>query len=1635
MVNAFHGRQTIEQGIHGTLAFVYANSAERNAAGPFQDYDGYKLALDADTNEVYILTDPSVPTWELFATIGASGGDVTTVFGRNGDVIAAFGDYDSDQIENVSSVFGTSVSDALEYLRGLIVGGGGGGTVSGPDTTTDNAIVRWDGTDGYTVQNSGITIDDSGNIDTGGGTIDGYNLSTIFGLQADPSGFPDRTTSTIAVDDDTRTFSISPVSGSYSLLLSGALVTKTGTDSIVFPDVEGIHYFWFDENAVLNTSTLESEFFTVITGNSASVAVIYWNSDDGYTILFGEERHGLMDNKAHAHFHLAFGAQWYSGGALEDITADGSGNLAIHAQFGVSSVKYADEDIFYNVSDGDPQDLGLPAKIPIYYRDGADGYWRKKEADEYPLIYSGTAGYAGTRLPWNEDTGAGWQLTELDNGHCVLMHYFATNDINNPIVGVQGQTDYINLSVAQTDASTALSRVSGLVLILSPEWVPLGTVIFQSENSYANIPKARIISTKEGLEYIDNRGKSIKIATESISHGSLAGLGDDDHPQYLLADGTRSMINNLNMGANELTNVTLVDGVDVSDHRARHESGGADEISVAGLSGLLADPQTPLGHATTHEAGESDALDGYDIALNYIPESYTVTNDIIGEHIAGLDKLVGQLNQTPERCLRVALSGAQYSSIKEAVDYAIAQGASNSDPWLIRVCPGTYSEDPITVQSGIIISSTENRNDTVFVVAANPVQDLITMNGGYINGLVLSGVTDAAKALVRCATASTINVFHGLRFFNCSTGVDVENGAIAVFTNFSIIISGAGQGITTGINVDSSSSITVFGAFIRIATSALPAYGAGDPISTAFDIDGYANIVNVMANMPANSGSSDVFYLDNGAQVTLIGTRVQNADRGLHIGSSGSGTTIIVSSGYWTNNTDNLFNESSSSEIYVNASSDKVGINDVAGAAVFSGIVQSTGDKETFLAGQLDYRYTNGKQADVARFFHDSLSTGISKSGEVTDGGGLSVDVASGRGWISRHPEQDIFDVSWDTTNVSLTANQTNYVVYSDGYGLQSQTSDPSNEDVLLATVITSGTGVRFIHTTPTLVHDLPYELHEYLLDTRKIALSEGLNTVVGSDETKFTVNAGSYYRALSKFTFSEKTDTSFSYFYGTNGATEVAGQTSVDIANYDDGGSLTAMNDGYFRSDTVFLTSDGRVSVIYGTSEFENQDDADVADAASPPSFIEVSACRIARLIIEDGYGIVNVVDARPIASAANITTGGGASGGVTAHAELTGLNNDDHTQYLLTNGSRAMSGNLDMGSGNITNVGSVDGVDISAHASRHNPGGADALATAAAGDLLVGDSAAEGSVASFARSDHVHGVSAGTPVNVTKDTNAEGSASTFSRSDHKHDVSTAAASTLSGSNSEGSATTLARSDHNHALGGTVGGDLSGTLPNPTVTDLTITSEAHGDILYRNATNWVRLPAGTAGQVLQTNGAGADPSWVDASGGSSSTKLYLHLGMPNQANSTLGYFSVANNNAANAVLNTTFAGSPGINNGGVFPIAMPDCTLNRAAITFAQAAVSTGTQDPTKTLRIAMYKANYSTRTLLTNLDFQVTTTVGIFNNLGVSSFTEGLELTGIGQAVSFGELIGFEFVNQSGTGNINGLGRAFLMLEFDVT
>ncbi len=56
---------------------------------------------------------------------------------------------------------------------------------------------------------------------------------------------------------------------------------------------------------------------------------------------------------------------------------------------------------------------------------------------------------------------------------------------------------------------------------------------------------------------------TLNVDEGSIDHGNIAGLGDDDHTQYLLVDGTRAMTGGLSMGNNAITLCTGISGADV----------------------------------------------------------------------------------------------------------------------------------------------------------------------------------------------------------------------------------------------------------------------------------------------------------------------------------------------------------------------------------------------------------------------------------------------------------------------------------------------------------------------------------------------------------------------------------------------------------------------------------------------------------------------------------------------------------------------------------------------------------------------------------------------------------------------------------------------------------------------------------------------------------------------------------------------------------------------------------------------------------------------------------------------------------------------------------------------------------------
>lgn len=151
---------------------------------------------------------------------------------------------------------------------------GGSGDVTGPASSTDNAIVRFDGTGGKTIQNSGWTIDDSNNVKLSGTTVINSSREGFFALRgcrvylSANQSIPDSTSTKVQFDsetfdtnnefDSTTNYRYTPTEAGYYQVSVSLDLIKTGTSS-----------GFFEVNILKNGATYETGFMHD-TGNDVS---------------------------------------------------------------------------------------------------------------------------------------------------------------------------------------------------------------------------------------------------------------------------------------------------------------------------------------------------------------------------------------------------------------------------------------------------------------------------------------------------------------------------------------------------------------------------------------------------------------------------------------------------------------------------------------------------------------------------------------------------------------------------------------------------------------------------------------------------------------------------------------------------------------------------------------------------------------------------------------------------------------------------------------------------------------------------------------------------------------------------------------------------------------------------------------------------------------------------------------------------------------------------------------------------------------------------------------------------------------------------------------------------------------------
>jgi hypothetical protein len=193
--------------------------------------------------------------------------------------------------------------------------------------------------------------------------------------------------------------------------------------------------------------------------------------------------------------------------------------------------------------------LSPTGQIPVYYHQGSTGQWVKNTATDYPVKY-------GANGPqYNLLSGGTWTTPDVSPGGA--RRYFAvwilaTNQIDDPIISIMGQRVDSNQGSAESNNSWSDVNLTNLPL---SEVKPLYRLIFAGDSDYTNVPKCSLLSI------LDIRVAVISTiaGVSQNDHGSLFGLGDDDHSQYLHVDNNRTVnavhnfVNGINLTNNQGT--------------------------------------------------------------------------------------------------------------------------------------------------------------------------------------------------------------------------------------------------------------------------------------------------------------------------------------------------------------------------------------------------------------------------------------------------------------------------------------------------------------------------------------------------------------------------------------------------------------------------------------------------------------------------------------------------------------------------------------------------------------------------------------------------------------------------------------------------------------------------------------------------------------------------------------------------------------------------------------------------------------------------------------------------------------------------------------------------------------------------
>lgn len=307
----------------------------------------------------------------------------------------------------------------------------------------------------------------------------------------------------------------------------------------------------------------------------------------------------------------------------------------------------------------------------------------------------------------------------------------------------------------------------------------------------------------------------------------------------------------------------------------------------------------------------------------------------------------------------------------------------------------------------------------------------------------------------------------------------------------------------------------------------------------------------------------------------------------------------------------------------------------------------------------------------------DISGAGLVSGGTITVTSTTEFTVSAGYGYLI-DSDGKFKKVTWGTTTGNeILGNDANYIRINED-GEVDLTIDPNfvlSSYIELGYIFAGGGTIIDIAPTPAWIGTYHTRMNTFLRKGLKTLVNYGFGVSEGSTPFSLSIGAGQLDAFLSELSYD--TSTTFVKLFYTTDFGWVPKTTSPNLLEADIWNDITqpyatalkAMTTGYFKNDLVFKNSSGTNYVFCGQAEYETLEESLASQIPFTPAMLRNVSAFLARIHMKEGSTSIvsdgEIIDIRPNFDRI-FGYGTAAAAAVLEHSSLSGLNNDDHTQYF---------------------------------------------------------------------------------------------------------------------------------------------------------------------------------------------------------------------------------------------------------------------------------------------------------------------------------------------------------------------------------